>query len=370
MKPTTKYIGLDVHKSTISVAVAEEGRRGEVRDFGIVENRPETLVKLQERLGSVNHKLHFCYEAGPCGYGVHRILTGLGHECTVVAPSLIPKKSGDRVKTDRRDALMLARLHRAGELTPVWVPDAAHEAMRDLVRARSTAARVLTKARQHLTGFLLRHSKVYAGPRAWTLAYRRWLTTVAFAHPAQQIVLQDYIHAIEDAEARIARLVTQIEQLLAQWSMKPVVVAIQAMRGVAFINAVTLVAEIGDFGRFDNPRQLMAYVGLVPSEHSSGDSVRRGGITKAGNSQARRALIEGAWTYRMQARVSRKLQDRNEGLPQAVRDIAWKAQLRLCARFRRLIAAGKKSVVVTTAIAREMIGFIWAVARQVQTQST
>jgi transposase len=370
MKATTKYVGLDVHKSTISVAVAEEGRRGEIRSFGIVENRPEVLIKLQERLGGGKHKLHFCYEAGPCGYGLHRLLTGLGHECIVVAPSLIPKKTGDRVKTNRRDALMLARLHRAGELTSVWVPDAAHEAMRDLVRARGTAARVLTEAKQHLTGFLLRHGKVYAGPRAWTLAYRRWLTTVAFAHPAQQIVLQDYIHAIEDAEARIARLVAQIEQLVEQWSMAPVVGAIQAMRGIAFINAVTLTAEIGDFTRFENPRQLMAYVGLVPSEHSSGDSVRRGGITKAGNSQARRALIEGAWTYRMQARVSRKLQDRIEGLPKVIRDIAWKAQLRLCARYRRLIATGKKSVVVTTAIAREMIGFVWAIARQVQLQPT
>jgi transposase len=274
MKATTKYVGLDVHKSTISVAVAEEGRRGEIRNFGVVENRPDVLIKLQERLGGRKHKLNFCYEAGPCGYGLHRLLTGLGHECIVVAPSLIPKKTGDRVKTNRRDALMLARLHRAGELTSVWVPDAAHEAMRDLVRARATAARVLTEARQHLTGFLLRHGKVYAGPRAWTLAYRRWLTTVAFAHPAQQIVLQDYIHAIEDAEARVARLVAQIEQLVEQWSMAPVVGAIQAMRGIAFINAVTLTAEIGDFTRFENPRQLMAYVGLVPSEHSSGDSVR------------------------------------------------------------------------------------------------
>jgi transposase len=221
---------------------------------------------------------------------------------------LIPKKAGDRVKTNRRDAAMLARLHRAGELTAVWVPDAAHEAMRDLVRA------------------------------------------------------------VEDSEKRIARLVDQIEQLLGQWSMAPVVSAIQAMRGVAFINAITIVAEIGDFSRFKNPRQLMAYIGLVPSEHSSGDSVRRGGITKSGNHQARRALIEGAWTYRMQARISRKLHDRIADLPTGIRDIAWKAQLRLCTRYRRLIAARKKSVVVTTAIAREMIGFIWAITRQVQLQ--
>jgi len=369
VKAITRYIGLDVHKSTISVAIAEEGRGGEVRHYGVVENRADILARLTDRLGRRGERLRFCYEAGPCGYGLHRLLNRLGHDCAVVAPSLIPKKPGDRVKTNRRDAAMLARLHRAGELTSVWVPDAAHEAMRDLVRARATAGRVLTKARQHLTGFLLRHGKGYAGARAWTLAHRRWLTTVRFDHPAQQIVMQDYIYAIEDAEKRIIRLVEQIEMLLEHWSMAPVVKAIQAMRGVAFVNAVTIVAEIGDFARFDNPRQLMAYVGLVPSEHSTGDSVRRGGITKVGNSQARRALIEGAWTYRMQARVSRKLHDRIDDLPQGIRDTAWKAQVRLCARYRRLIARGKTKVIVTTAIAREMIGFIWAIARQVGPQS-
>jgi transposase len=365
---STIFVGLDVHKTTVSVAVAEGRRGGEVRHLGTFENRVEVLTKMVGRLARGGHSLNFCYEAGPCGYGVYRLLRGLGHDCIVVAPSLIPIKAGDRVKTDRRDALMLAKLHRAGELTAVWVPDAAHEAMRDLVRARATAVRVLAKARQHLNGFLLRHAKVYAGQRTWTVAYRRWLTTVRFDHPAQQIVLQDYIHAVEDAEKRVSCLVRQIEQLLEVWSMAPVVKAIQAMRGIALINAVTLVAEIGDFTRFASPRQLMAYVGLVPSEHSSGASVRRGGVTKAGNGQARRALIEGAWTYRMQARISRKLHDRIESLPQEIRDIAWKAQVRLCARYRRLIAAGKPAVVATTAIAREMIGFIWAIAHRVELQ--
>ncbi len=287
----------------------------------------------------------------------------MGHDCIVVAPSLIPVKAGDRVKTDRRDASMLAKLHRAGELTAVWVPDAAHEAMRDLIRARATSVRVAGKARQHLQGFLLRHGRIYPGKKGWTKAYRRWLPMVRFAHPAQQIVLQDYIDAVTDAETRIERLTTQIAALMPSWNLTPVVEAIQAMRGVAFIVAVTVVAEVGDFDRFENPRQLMAYLGLTPAEHSSGASVRRGGITKAGSGLARKALIEGAWSYRMQARVSPKLHARLEALPKTVRDIAWKGQLRMCQRYRHLMAAGKAKVVATTAIAREMVGFIWAIAK-------
>ena len=332
-----------MHKATVSVALSEGGRGGEIRQVGVFENRPELLMKLAARLSKGGRRLSFCYEAGPCGYGLHRLLTGCGHDCVVVAPSLIPIKAGDRIKTDRRDAVMLAKLHRAGELTPIWIPDAAHEAMRDLVRARATAGRVLSKARQHLQSFLLRHDQIYRGARAWTLAYRRWLTTVRFAHPAQQIVLQDYIHAVQDAEARLDRLTRQIEELLPSWSMAPVVTALQAMRGIALVVAVTVVAEVGDFRRFANARQLMAYLGLVPSEHSSGASIRRGGITKAGNVLARRVLIEGAWTYRMPARVSRKLHDRNEKLSPAIRDIAWKGQIRLCSRNRRLAASLPRS---------------------------
>jgi transposase len=362
------FVGLDVHKATISVAVAEDGRDGEIRQLGIFPNRAEVIAKLVRRLAVEGRELRFCYEAGPCGYGLQRQIEGLGHCCEVVAPSLIPTRPGDRVKTDRRDALGLAKLHRAGELTPVWVPDAAHEAMRDLIRARATAVRVLGKARQHLQGFLLRHGRIHAGRTAWTVAYRRWLTTLRFEHPAQQIVLQDYIHAMQSAEQRVVRLVEQIRDLLPSWSLASIVQALQAMRGVALIVAVTVAAEVGDFSRFANPRQLMAYLGLVPSERSSGATTRRGGITKAGNALARRVLIEGAWTYRMQARVSRKLHDRLELVPDSVRDIAWKAQTRLCGRYRHLVAAGKARVVVTTAIAREMVGFIWAIARQVQLQ--
>ena len=359
------FIGLDVHKATISVAVAKGERGGEVRHWGTIPHRADQVRKLAEKMGAGGRRLHFCYEAGPCGYGLYRQLVGLGHACIVVAPSLIPVKAGDRVKTDRRDAVMLAKLHRAGELTAVWVPDAAHEAMRDLVRARATAVRVVGKARQHLQGLLLRHGRIYPGKKGWTVAYRRWLTTVRFQHPAQQIVFQDYVDAVADAEARAERLTRQIAELVPSWSLAPVVEAVQAMRGVAFIVAVTVVAEVGDFHRFDNPRQLMAYLGLTPAEHSSGASVRRGGITKAGSGLARRALIEGAWSYRMQARVSPKLYARLETLPKVVRDIAWKGQLRMCQRYRHLMAAGKAKVVVTTAIAREMVGFIWAIARTV-----
>ena len=237
------YVGLDVHKATVCVAVAESGRGGEVRQVGVFQNRPEILCKMAAKLGRGGRRLSFSYEAGPCGYGLHRLLTACGHSCVVVAPSLIPMKSGDRVKTDRRDAMMLAKLHRAGELTAIWIPDATHEAIRDLVRARATAGRVLSKARQHLQGFLLRHGRIYRGARAWTQAYWRWLTTVRFEHPAQQIVLQDYIHAVEDAEARRDRLTRQIEEMLPGWSMAPVVAALQAMRGVALVVAVTVVAE-------------------------------------------------------------------------------------------------------------------------------
>ena len=211
---TTIFVGLDVHKATVSVAVAEGQRGGEIRHLGTFPNRSDQIAKFAQRLAREGRRLSFCYEAGPCGYGLYRQLTNLGHDCIAVAPSLIPVKAGDRVKTDRRDAALLAKLHRAGELTAVWVPDASHEAMRDLVRARATAVRVLGKARQHLQGFLLRHGRLYAGKKGWTQAHRRWLATVRFDHPAQQIVLQDYIHAVTGAEARVEQLTRQIEELL------------------------------------------------------------------------------------------------------------------------------------------------------------
>jgi len=358
------YVGLDVHKQGIVVAVAEDGLRGEVREYGRIANTPAALDRLARKLSREGVKLRFCYEAGPCGYGIQRHLSARGHECVVVAPSLIPKRAGDRVKTDRRDAASLARLHRAGELTAVWVPDAGHEAMRDLVRARLDAVHALRRARQQLSGFLLRQGCHYGRP-AWTKLHRRWLAGLKFEHAVHHIVLEDYIAAVEAAQARRDRLTAQIEAMLADWTLAPVVAALQTMRGMALVNAATLIAELGDLSRFANPRQLMAYLGLVPSEHSSGASVKRGGLTKAGNSAARRLLIEAAWTYRFPARVSRELLLRQEEQPKPIREIAWKAQLRLCARYRKLARTGKPANVVTAAIARELAGFIWAIARRV-----
>ena len=359
------YVGLDVHKDSIVIAVAAGGLRGEVREYGRIANTSAALDRLLRKLGGDGMKLRFCYEAGPCGYGIHRRLSARGHECVVVAPSLIPKRAGDRVKTDRRDAASLAKLHRAGELTAVWVPDCRHEAMRDLVRARLDAVHSLRRARQQLSGFLLRQGCHYGRP-AWTKLHRRWLAGLSFAQAVHHIVLEDYIAAVEGAEARRDRLTAQIEAMLPDWTLAPIVAAVQTMRGMALVNAATLIAELGDLSRFANPGQLMAYLGLVPSEYSSGATIKRGGITKAGNGAARRLLIEAAWSYRFPARLSREVLLRQERQPKLIRDIAWKGQLRLCARYRRLVRTGKPANIVTTAIARELTGFVWAIARQVQ----
>jgi transposase len=363
-KPIT-YIGLDVHKETIAVALAEAGKRGEIREYGVIANTPTALKALASKLAKSGSALCFCYEAGPCGYGIQRQLSAAGHECAVVAPSLIPRKPGDRIKTDRRDAANLARLHRAGELTPVWVPDPAHEAVRDLVRARQAAVRALRQARQQLSGFLLRQGQHYSRP-AWTQMHRRWLAGLRFAQAAHHLVLEDCIAAVEAATARRDRLEAHIAAALPDWSLAPVVWALQALRGMALVAAATLVAELGDITRFTNPRQLMAYLGLVPSEHSSGGTRRQGAITKAGNGSARRMLIEAAWSYRFPARISRELLLRQEGLAKPIRDTAWKAQERLCGRYRKLARAGKPPNVITAAIARELAGFVWAIARQAQ----
>jgi transposase len=347
------------------MAIAEGGRSGEVRFVGEIENKPATIERTIKKLSKRYKPLHVCFEAGPTGYGLYRQVRDLGHDCTVVAPALIPKRSGERIKTNRRDAVTLARLHRAGELTGVWVPDAVHEAVRDLVRAREAASDDVRRKRQQLLSFLLRHGRIYDGGGHWTLAHRRWLARQAFEHTAQQIVFQEQVEAIAEAVERLHRLDGQLAVIVPTWSMAPVVEAYQAMRGASFLVAVIFAAEIGDVRRFDSPPQLTAFLGLVPGERSTGETVRRSSLTLAGNRRARRALVEAAWTYRYPARVSETLRARLEGLPKAVRDIAWKAQVRLCARYRRLSAAGKKLPVVVAAIAREMAAFLWAIGREV-----
>lgn len=357
-----KYVGLDVHKETIAVSVAEADG-GEVRYLGEVPNTADSVVKLVKRLGKEGVKLSFCYEAGPCGYGLHRQLRDLGQDCQVVAPSLIPRKPGDRVKTDRRDSLNLARLHRAGELTAVWVPDGAQEALRDLTRAREDMKHIQLQAKQRLLGFLLRHGKRFEGKDHWTQAHFRWFEEVKFGQPVQQIVFQEYVDSVQAITRRIAALDEQMESAARESVFWPVIEGLMALRGVKLITATTIVAEIGDLRRFATAPQLMAYLGVVPSEHSSGESKVRGSITKTGNGHVRRVLVEAAWQYRYPARKTAVLQRRAERASEQVQEIAWKAQKRLCARYRLLEARGKLKVQVCIAIARELAGFIWAIGQ-------
>ena len=362
MKKHTIFVGLDVHKDSIDVALANGGREGDVRFYGSIGGDLESLQKVVRKLQSTSSILRFVYEAGPCGYDIYRSLTNQGFDCVVVAPSKIPRKSGDRIKNDRRDALNLARLHRSGELTPVYVPTSEDEAMRDLTRGREDAVKALRVARQILLAFLLRHGYRYSGRSYWSLAHWNWIADIKMPHRAQQIVLQEYVHAVQELLERVQRLTQQIQVLIPSWQLAPLVTALQALRGISLVIAATTVAELGELTRFDSAKQIMAYLGLVPSEHSSGGSTRRGSITKTGNGHVRRALIEAAHSYCHPARESRVLLKRLDGLPKEVRDIAWKAQLRLCGRFKRLVAKGKNKNTVVTATARELAAFMWAIA--------
>jgi transposase len=362
---STLYVGLDVHKESITVAYASEARDAEVVFWGRIGTRQSDIDKLIRTLTSKAPQLVFVYEAGPCGDWLYRYLGRKKLSCWVVAPSLVPKKAGDRVKTDRRDAIQLARLMRSGDLTPVYVPTVEDEAIRDLARAREDAIRDREAAKNRLKAFLLRQDIRYEGRATWGPAHLRWLAEVVCPTPAQQIVFQEYGRAVAEHDDRLQRLETELQEQVQGWRLAPVVQALQAMRGVQFTVAVTLIAELGDLTRFDNPRQLMSSLGLTPSEHSSGERRHQGTITKAGNTFARRALIEGAWAYRYPAKVSRHLQLRLEQLPQAIQTIGWKAQVRLCKRFRHRTARGKHANQVVVAIAREMAAFIWAIARAV-----
>jgi transposase len=367
-----RFVGLDVHAETIAVAVAEPG--GEVRSHGVIPNRLESVRKLMGKLGPVK-EIRACYEAGPTGYVLYWQLTQLGVACQVIAPSLVPVKAGDRVKTDRRDAEKLARCYRAGELTAVWVPDAAHEALRDLVRAREAAKKDQLKARHRLGKFLLRHGCRPQGIKAWTKQYLEWIGThVKFDQPALEATLQDYRDEVKHVAERIVKLEKAIEEAVRQApaEIRAVVEALQALRGVAQTTAATIVSELGSLSRFESPRQLMGYSGLVASEHSSGNKVQRGSITKTGNAHLRRVVVEAAWAYQHRPNVTGFLLRRQKSLALSdeVKQIAWKAQHRLNKRYKAMSGRGKNKNQIVTALGRELLGFIWAIATKVEKQQT
>lgn len=366
-KHSILFIGLDTHKEFNEVAYIEDHRGAQPVHFGRAPSSKIAVKKLVRHFESKypDATLHFVYEAGPCGYWIYRLITSLGHCCYVVAPSLTPKKPGERVKTDKRDAMKLAKLLKTEDLTPIYVPEPEDEAVRDLSRAREVAMKDLKDAKYQLKALLLRNNINYAGTANWSLKHLRWLTELVLSHPAQQLVLQEFIQTISERMARLERLDNELTHHVHQWRYYPVVKAIQAMRGVRLLVAAGVIAELGDLSRFDHPRKLMSYLGLVPSEHSSGGKRHIGAITKCGNGRARRLLIEGAHTYRYAANISTDMQKRQEGLPKQIIDIAWKAQLRLCKRYKKLSSKGKHYNLVVTAIAREMIAYIWAIAKEV-----
>jgi transposase len=363
MSKNLLYVGLDVHAQTVTIALAEGG--GEVRNYSSVSSDLDVLERTMRRIKNAHPgcDLRVCYEAGPTGFVIARRFTQLRIDCTVVAPTLIPSRAGERVKTDRRDAAKLARLHRAGELTAVNVPDACDEAMRDLCRARTDAVQDLRRSRAQLKAFLLRNGYRYSGKSSWTEAHRRYLRELVLPHGAQRVVLEDSLRAITTAEERIDRLEEQMETLLESWEMKPVVEALMGLRGFQIVGAMVLVSELGGAWRFEHPRQLMGYLGLVPSEASTGTRRRQGAITKTGNSHARWLLIEAAQHYRLLPKVSKELSKRQEHLSKEIKDCSWKAQTRLHARMMRLLARGKRQNKVVVAVARELAGFVWAIFR-------
>jgi transposase len=365
------FVGFDTSKLKHAVAIADGSRMGEVRFLGEIENTAAATAKLVRKLAAKYERLTFCYEAGPTGYGLHRQIKSLGHECVVVAPSLVPKRPGDKVKTNRRDAIGLARLLRANELTAVWVPDGRHEAMRDLTRARETAMLDLRSKRQQISALLLRQGRSYPeNKNTWTKAHMSWLASQKFEYPEQRLVFEEMMLAARQAQERLERLEQAIRAAVPDWSLAELVTGLMAMRGLDLISAATLLAEIGDLSRFRTPRQLMAYLGMVPSEESTGDTIKRGPITKAGNRRARRMLVECSWSYQHPPRVGSLKQHKVDAAPPAVREIAWKAQCRLYRRYRALIRRGKLKTVAITAIARELAGFIWAVSREITPAAT
>ncbi|EUC19140.1 transposase IS116/IS110/IS902 family protein [Burkholderia sp. BT03] len=358
---STVFVGLDVHKDSIMVAYSVG--LGEVEVLGKIGTRAADIDRLCKRVQSKASNVVFVYEAGPCGYGLHRQLSAKGYPCMVCAPSLIPRKPGERVKTDRRDAAKLVRALRAGDLSPVHVPTVEDEAFRDLVRAWGAAKQDLKQARQRLKAFLLVHDVRYTGRADWGSAHRRWISSYSFDSHWQQLAFEEYRRTIEDRLAQCERLETALREMAPQWRFYPVVETLQALRGIQFTSAIGLLAELGALSRFDHPRQLTAWLGLTPSEHSSGQRRRLGSITKAGNGHARHLMVEAAWSSRPPAKVSPAIQRRHDGLPKAIIDRAWDAQLRLCKRYRRLVTRGKHPNVAVIAIARELAAFVWDIAR-------
>jgi len=360
------YLGQDVHKDRIITAVAEEGRTGEVRDTGAISNDLQALEKFIARLRKAHGKeviIRACYEAGPCGFGIARRLKQLGVECDVVAPSMTPKRSGDRVKTDKRDARKLARLLRAGELTAVYIPEATDEAMRDLCRARTDAVDDRRRSRYRLKGFLLRHGYRYQGKSSWNAAHERYLRELVLPHPAMKVILEEYLQGIAAAGERIARAETAMHELLEKWRLASAVRALMAMKGFQTVAAMILVSELGEVHRFSHPRQVMAYLGLVPTENTSSDNRRQGHITKCGNAHARWLLVECAQHYATPPKVSAHLSRRQQGQGKEVRAISWRAQLRLHSRYNRLLARRLLRNKAMVAIARELCGFVWELLR-------
>jgi transposase len=363
-KTITSFVGLDVHQDSTAVGVAGAGREAP-RFLGTVGPELKQLLKALNGLGKPDC-MQVVYEAGPCGYELARQLRARGFGCEVIAPGKIARRPTERIKTDRRDALTLARLARSGDLTHVLVPDERDEAMRELSRAREDAVADRVKARQHVKAMLLRHGHRYSGKGSWTAAHERYLSKVSFAHPAQHIAFAEYRQRVKDAQERVERFTEALRAQSECWRLRPLVEALVSLRGIDFVAGVTLVAELGDFSRFAHPRELMGFVGLVPSEYSTGQKRHQGQITKCGNRHARRMLVEAAWNYRFPARISRALQLRQQGQPKTVRDIAWRAQLRLTHRYRRLSSRQLHPNKVCVAIARELTGFVWDIARQVQ----
>lgn len=365
---STVFVGLDIHQKSIVAAYAVDG--AEPEDLGNIGTRQCDLDRLCKRMQSKAAHVRFVYEAGPCGYAVYRYLTGKRFDCTVCAPSLVARKPGDRVKTDQRDARKLVRALRMNDLSAVHVPDATDEAFRDLVRVWSGARRDLAKARQRLKSFLLVHDVRYTGTANWSEAHRRWLARFVFKETNSQLAFQEHLHAIEDRLAQCERVETLLREAAPQWRFYPAIHAIQALRGVQFKVAVGLIAEIGEISRFASAPQLMAWLGMTPSEYSTGERRRQGAITKCGNANARRLLVEAAWAYRYPPKVSPSIQQRHEDLPKDIVARAWEAQLRLCKRFRKLTARGKPHNVALVAVARELAGFIWDIARMSATMKS